>query len=245
MGMLCVAGCSVWHVEQIYGEPFEHSLIGRALSAGEGVLHVYIHGDGAAFDQFGLGSADPTPLKPTVLSLMSKDPASSILLGRPCYFRSRDDSLCRPHWWTNARYSEEVVTSLVKALKTFAGSRPIVLIGFSGGGTLAMLMAPRLSNVHSIVTIAANLDIEAWAAWHGFTPLRQSLNPFRRLERTMSLPQVHYFGVEDEIVPAELVKRWRDRLPANSVYLIPHQTHACCWAELWPDLLKRAAMPKS
>ena len=54
--------------------------------------------------------------------------------------------------------------------------RSVVLIGYSGGGVLAVLIAPQVPG-SAVVTIAANLDVEAWARWHQYTPLSGSLNP--------------------------------------------------------------------
>ena len=55
--------------------------------------------------------------------------------------------------------------------------RSIVLIGHSGGGTLAVLLAPRIEDVSGVVSIAANLDIDAWADHHNYDRLTGSLNP--------------------------------------------------------------------
>jgi membrane-bound lytic murein transglycosylase len=66
-----------------------------------------------------------------------------------------------PLLWTHLRYSPEVVASMVSALRRFLTlhpSRRVVLIGYSGGGTLAWLMAGQVSETAAIVTVAANLD---------------------------------------------------------------------------------------
>ena len=113
----------------------------------------------------------------------------------------------------------------------------MLLIGYSGGGTLAMLMAPHLQHLRGVVTIAANLDVTAWAVWHGYTPLQASLNPMAQTPRTAQLPQVHFFGGEDAQIPIELVAHWRAALPDHSVHILPQYTHACCWHQNWPALL--------
>ena len=102
-----------------------------------------------------------------MLELMSLDHAPSLYLGRPCYFGMARQPPCEPQYWTTLRFSESVVASMAAALKAAVGSmveQGFVLIGHSGGGTLAMLLAQRLDRVQSVVTIAGNLDIEAWAA---------------------------------------------------------------------------------
>jgi pimeloyl-ACP methyl ester carboxylesterase len=59
------------------------------------------------------------------------------------------------------------------------GADRVVWLGYSGGGVLAMLLAARVPETIGVVTIAANLDVQAWAAQQGGSPLIGSLDPAR------------------------------------------------------------------
>lgn len=235
-----LGGCSTWQQDLISGEPFQHQTAYRAGPAATGPIHIYIHGDGRPFITPSQVAADPSPGRPYVLKLMAMDPASSVLLGRPCYFRARAEDRCHFRWWTTHRYARSVVDSMAAGANQLADGRDVVLIGYSGGGTLAMLMAPAIRQLKGVVTIAANLDTDQWTTLHGYTPLHGSLNPSRELERLAAIPQVHYLGVDDEVVPAALAEGFKARLPPGSVQLIPGQDHDCCWHKQWPELLNRA-----
>ena len=76
---------------------------------------------------------------------------------------------------------------MVAALRSFLSVHPyphVVLIGYSGGGTLAWLMASRIPETTRVVTIAANLDIDEWTRIHGDSPLSGSQR--RRLRHSMA-----------------------------------------------------------
>ena len=69
--------------------------------------------------------------------------------------------------WTSARYGDEAVASMAAALRPDlameSGYDRVVWVGHSGGGALAMLLAERVPETTAVVTIAADLDTEAWA----------------------------------------------------------------------------------
>src|SRR6185437_2332145 len=103
-----------------------------------------------------------------------------LYLGRPCYLGLASSPECRPADWTFERYSARVVASLAAATNRFRereGRPDVVLVGHSGGGTLAVLMAPQVQGLRAVVTIGANLDVAAWTLWHGYLPLNGSLDP--------------------------------------------------------------------
>ena len=82
---------------------------------------------------------------------MNQDRQSSILLGRPCYYVQNNN--CDPSLWTNARYSERVVDIMAYAIRDFITRFEISsvrLIGYSGGGSLAMLLATRITEVEYV-----------------------------------------------------------------------------------------------
>lgn len=221
---------------RVAGAPFQHRLV-YAPGVGR-VLHVYIEGDGRPWIGEDRIATDPSPERALMLELMATDVAPRLFLGRPCYF-GIDDTHCDPRWWTDARYSEAVVASMNVALDSVAGGYDgLVLLGHSGGGTLAMLLAGRRQDVLAVVTLAGNLDIASWAQWHDYTPLRGSLNPATQPPLDAAVTQWHYLGAGDEKILPAMVQEAVARQPAASFYLLPGTDHSCCWAQWWPRVLQ-------
>lgn len=214
---------------------------GSNLNLNEEVLHVYLDGDGSPWMQRRWINEDPTSKNPMILDLMRQDRATSILLGRPCYHGFSKSPGCHFKYWTSHRYSNEVVISMAQALKNWLEKnsfKRIVLIGFSGGGTLAVLIAPHIANVQTVVTLAANLDVDAWSRHHGYSPLTESLNP-AEFSLTADLRQIHIAGLNDRIVPAEIIKSYTAK-QANATYLAyAGYDHHCCWAKAWQSILSK------
>lgn len=203
--------------------------------------HVYLEGDGLPWWQGRVPAADPTGLRGIVPDLMAKDPAPRVLLHRPCYARERMPAGCEPGLWTDARYGEAVVAALDRGLDRLAeahGIEEFVLIGFSGGGTLARLLAARRNDVVALVTLSANLDHDLWSRWHGYRPLAASL----RIRDTPPLPttilQWHLAGAADTMVPPQVVRQGAAHDPYARVRELGGFDHHCCWAAFWPTLLE-------
>ena len=230
----------------VAGQGFRHRVFRNAASADtDGPLHIYLEGDGLPFRTPTHVSADPTPRNPLALRLLLRDPAPAVYAGRPCYHGQATAAGCSPRLWTNARYGESVVASMAAALRRLAADeRPLVLIGYSGGGTLAMLLAPRLSNTMRVVTIAANLDVSAWTAYHNFTPLSGSLDPAREAPLSAQIAQLHLTGARDRHVPPWLAVPVVARQPNAELVVLPGFDHRCCWEDQWPALLARGPVPR-
>lgn len=201
-------------------------------------LHVYIEGDGLPRRAIRHLPPDPTPERVVALRLMRVDPAASILLGRPCHHAAR---ICQTGHWTLGRYGEPVVAAMLAALRAQLAAQTIhevVLIGFSGGGTLAMLIAERLPETVAVVTLAGNLDVGAWTDHHDYAPLEDSLDPARRPPLPPHVLQLHLLAGRDRITPPELVRASLGRQPAAQTRLYPDFDHDCCWERVWPGLLE-------
>lgn len=221
----------------VAGSPFLHVFYTKD-GAPEEPLHVYLGSDGTPWFA-GLPAADPTPRNPLVLRLMALDPAPAVYLGRPCYHGFAETEPCQPRFWTNERYGEAVVASMAAALGRVVAERGdphIAWFGYSGGGTLAVLLAERFPETVAVVTVAANLDIDAWADGHGFGRLTGSLNPVSRPPLPAKVRQRHYAGGRDRVVPADLVARTL-RGSETQVIVIDAYDHVCCWEQRWPDIL--------
>jgi pimeloyl-ACP methyl ester carboxylesterase len=224
--------------EDIAGAGFTHAVYRARRVATGGRLHVYLEGDGTPWIDGRHAAVDPTPRSPVALQLMTLDPQAALLLGRPCYHGHYADAGCGPALWTGARYSEAVVASMAAALSAArAPGARLTLIGHSGGGALAMLLAERVAGVDAVVTIAGNLDLAAWARRHAYEPLSASLDPSARAPLPPHIRQIHFAGERDREVPPQIVGAAARRQPGARFEVRPGLDHACCWLREWPELL--------
>jgi pimeloyl-ACP methyl ester carboxylesterase len=207
----------------------------RALGYAAAVT-VYVEGDGRAWRGSRRPPRNPTPRTSVVVPLALEDDGPVIYLARPCqYVDRRAFPTCTPRWWTDARYSEPAVAALDATLDRLlraAASPRLTLVGHSGGATIAALLAERRTDVEALITIAGVLDTDAWAAWHGVTPLSASLNPIARPRHLATIPQVHLTGSRDRIVPPALLGAALERLgrPRTAAHVtVEGYDHRCCW----------------
>jgi hypothetical protein len=205
-------------------------------------LWVFIDGDGKPWINGGRDPAkDPTTHNPLALQLAAESGRPALYLGRPCYDGHASDPGCGIDLWTDARYSERVIQSMIDALRTFQtqhGFEQLVLVGYSGGGTLAALMAPRLPNVRALITVAANLDVAAWTTHHGYLPLAASLDP-ADLENIVDALEIHLVGTADTTVPPRLARRYFERRPQALIWEYENFDHVCCWVQEWEQIAVR------
>ncbi len=211
------------------------------LSGGQ-TLVVYLEGDGRAYASRDIVSADPTPHQPLALQLALADDRPNVAyLARPCQYGGAAAPPCAPRYWTNHRFSPEVVARLslaLDAMKAETGATTLELIGYSGGGALAVLLAARRADVAAVQTVAGNLDHAAWSAWHGVTPLAGSLDAADALPKIARLPQVHWVGRDDQVVPAALIRALLARQGLAAHLREVDAGHADGWRERWPALLR-------
>lgn len=203
-------------------------------------LHVYLDGDGTPWIRNKWIAKDPTARNPLILRLMNLDKTPSILLGRPCYYGVNQDFNCENKYWTSHRYSSEVVGSMAYILNDWLAKhkyKELVFIGFSGGGTLAVLMANKINITTKVVTVAANLDISAWSDFHGYKTLKSSLNPIEEAVLNTNIQQFHFAGKEDKVVPAFIIKKYAKHQKNSMYFEISAKNHVCCWEKEWPKIL--------
>lgn len=206
-------------------------------------LHVFLESDGVPWSRWGDAmqpSEDPTARRPLALELLARTPGRVAYITRPCYHELRDAS-CTSDRWTSGRYGEEIVAVMTAAIEDAARrahASEVRLIGYSGGGALAVLIAERLTNVSTVITIAANLDIDAWTRHHGYLPLEQSLNPAAST-RTHAWRELHFQGARDEEVPPATTSAYFERFPSAQREVIDEYDHACCWTQAWTQLQKK------
>lgn len=227
---------------QIEGELFTLAALAPARPHAN-VLRVYIEGDGLAWRTRRLLSAHPSPVNPTALNLMLADPTlHKAYLARPCQYLQT--KACHPRYWSTHPFSPEVIAEMdraLDALKARGGYGRLELVGFSGGGAVAALLSAGRDDVDSLTTVAGNLDTVAFCRIHGLPPLAASLNPADIAGRLASIPQRHFVGKGDAVIPpavydsfASGMAPYRPPLPV----LVDHVTHQGGWVELWPSLLR-------
>ena len=169
-----------------------------------GSASIYIEGDGHAFERRYRVSKNPTPVNPVGLKLALEDTSPNVIyIARPCqYIPVEKDTNCHRDYWTAKRYAPEVIEAMGEAinfLKQEEGIKKVRLIGYSGGGAVAAILAAQRDDVIDLRTVAGNLDIAMFARHHEVTPLSGSLNPADFARALIHVPQVHFVGDEDEI----------------------------------------------
>lgn len=200
-----------------------------------GVYKIYIEGDGYAFNAHGRATQDPTPRGTLVRELAFGDDSPNVVyLARPCQYVT--SPICSKRHWTTARFAPEVINAEYEAIKQIAGDNPVVLIGFSGGAQVAGLIAaakPGL-NVKKIITIAGNLDHLAWTQYHNLPLLNESMNLESYRKQFAKIPQIHYVGSDDEVMPPALVREFVGK--SGNIIEVRGATHNSGWEEIYPEI---------
>jgi pimeloyl-ACP methyl ester carboxylesterase len=189
---------------------------------------------------------DPTPLSPIGFQLALADPHPSVLyLARPCQLtRITERKDCHIKLWTSARFSSAVVNTTNKAIDRYIKStisKKIIIIGYSGGGAVAALVAAFRNDIIGIVTVSGTLNHEAWTSHHKVTPLYGSLNPTNFSTELKEIPQFHFIGENDEVMPIKIAKSYVKSLGQNNkskLLVLKNYNHSCCWVKNWAKLLK-------
>ena len=208
-------------------------------------ITVYMEGDGYAWASTDQLSADPTPLQPIGLELAARDPAPNVVyVARPCQYTGPNAENCTSDYWTDKRFAPEVIDiydALLTQLKIQTPAQPFYLIGFSGGGAIALLVAERRNDIASIRTVAGNLDTAFWASFQGVSPLTGSLNPADKADNLSAIPQLHFVGTNDPIMPPVIAQHYSQRQTNRRcihIEEIANATHQSGWVTQWPVLLK-------
>lgn len=186
------------------------------------VLNIFIEGDG---------------MPGVALKLAQDIGGNSVYIGRPCqYLMGNRMNSCSKALWTSDRYSDLVVRSMsraITAMKIRYQASQIRLIGFSGGGTVATIVAALRDDVELLVTVAGNLDHKRWTDFNEIDPLDGSLNPIDFSKSLEAVPQVHLIGERDEVVPGSVLTSYlghMKKLDHVQSYIVQGADHTCCWS---------------
>lgn len=214
-------------------------------------VNIYIEGDGSAWRARNRLSADPSPHYGTTMQLAILDPNPNVVyLARPCQYSPQDlKTVCDSKYWSLARYSQEVVSALdsaISQIKMQYHAKQIHLIGYSGGGALAVLIASQRTDIASIRTVAGNLDLCTMDKIHDTTPLSESLDPLAVAKQVQHISQLHFVGGKDHIVPQIVAKNFvkESGLDANAVVVINKASHNTHWDKHWLQLLQLECISK-
>lgn len=213
----------------------------------DAVLTVYIEGDGFAWLTPSQPSQNPTPIDPVALRMAQAQPDGNVAyLGRPCQYMEEQEPNCTQRFWTTHRFAPQVITATNHAIdilkQEFSATR-IVLVGYSGGATVAALAAENRHDIAGFISVAGNLDPHAWTDYHHLQPLEGSLNPSDWLLALSPLQQMYFAGEKDSVIPPSLIENFALRFPTANrpkVIIMPDYNHHCCWAENWQKLWKLA-----
>jgi predicted esterase len=206
--------------------------------------NIYIEGDGLAFLNRYTVSDNPTPTKLMLFKLASLDKRPNVIyLARPCQFTSLEfNPKCNdPKYWTSDRLSEESVAAMNQAVAKLSQSKPVNLVGFSGGGAIAVLIAARNTKVSTIITIAGNLDHVAFNSHHHYSPMHNSLNPIDYAAKVKHIPQLHISGSKDTRVPSFITQSYVATSASQCVQgeIIQGASHETGWDKVWTNILAR------
>lgn len=182
-------------------------------------VHIYIEGDGYAFDRKGQPTRDPTPRQFFMRNIASQDNSANIVyMGRPCQY-IRNNS-CDVSDWTDGRFSGEIIDSMHTAIKNISKGRPIILIGYSGGAMVSGLLIQKYPdlNVQKWITIAGVLNHRDWTKYFQDTPLKKSLN----MTSLPNISQIHYIAKNDSVVPNKLSYKWAKK---SDIVVIENARH--------------------
>jgi pimeloyl-ACP methyl ester carboxylesterase len=219
---------------------FRH-LIVFADGSGVAPVRIYIEGDGTPWVGEYVPAGDPSPRTLVALEMMAAGQRPALYVGRPCYFGSARDAGCEPLLWTHGRFGRPVQQSMVEAIQAALArrgweKRPVVLVGFSGGGTLAALVADALPRTCALVTVASPLDIDEWADGRGYSRLAASDNPAERPPLPASIGQLHLRGGRDRIVASDNGARFFAANPNAVRRVVADAAHGLEWAAAWPAI---------
>jgi hypothetical protein len=204
-------------------------------------LYIYIEGDGLAWKTKYEISNDPTPTNSVSLKLLkaAKQPCA-IYLARPCQYTKQT---CDKKEYTSHRYSYTIIQSydtLLNELKTEFGFSSFVLVGHSGGGVIAALLASQREDIDFFITIASNLDTLFWTNYHNISSLIGSLNPANFAYLLENIPQYHLIGKNDTNVPLEVFQSYESKFKntQNIHYRLYSTNHTDNWEKFYTDFLK-------
>lgn len=205
-------------------------------SNNKSTLYVFIEGDGIPWKTRTEISNNPDPKNPLTLELMTINKAPSVYLSRPCYWI--ENNQCDVQWWTNKRYSKNIVDHMLKVLNKISSEyQSIILVGYSGGGTLAALISRSIKKPTTLITLSGNMNHKKWTNHHGYSPLTESLNPFDYI-LPKNITQYHFSGDKDKNILPQWIEEYSNNQINSRYFLMKNSDHKCCWVKNWKKIIQ-------
>jgi len=225
LGLGLLAGCAVKHPETPTGfieKEIETKYLSFAVwekvASSNQPMRIYIEGDGT-----------PAPQRPYALEMAVKDTTPNVIyIARPCQYVSCKE--CRnPALWLTERYNDELVQEMRQLILYLVNKyqpSKLELVGYDGGGTMALLLAPRLP-VAKVITVGGILNTHDYMEKNNLPPVAGE-NPADNRNRLARIPQEHYVGEKDTLATRKMAERFVARLnnPVSAVVkVVPMATH--------------------
>ena len=204
----------------------------------------YIEGDGAAWAGKYRVSHNPTPRKQMFIKLAAMDYRPNVVyIARPCQYtpmKLNPKCTAQGGYWTDKRMSDDSVESLNEVINKINNNQKFSVVGFSGGGGIAVLIAARNNKIRDVLTIAANLDHAAFTYHHNVTPMIGSLNPINYAYDVRHIPQLHISGGKDDIIPPFIADKFVKAVGSNCAKqrIFPAVSHNKGWERIWDYVLR-------
>lgn len=209
-------------------------------------IRIYIEGDGFAWITRTQPSSDPTPKNALTLKLALKDTSPNVVyLARPCQYSLSKSPQCNVNKWTNERFSLEMIDVMNNSLDSIKSQHPqqhFDLIGYSGGATIALMLAAQRKDIISLRTVAGNLSPKMVNAFHKVSELQNAAEPLAISSKIANLAQVHFYGANDDIVPNLIAEHYLSSIKdkhCTQIIKVKNTSHNKGWIEAWPSLLNQ------
>jgi hypothetical protein len=230
--------------QEIVAGLFRLTLFSRIRDTNKPIT-AYIEGDVRGWIPAADPNVDSTPDEYLGLRLARLDPSDNVIvISRPCQFNIADP-ICLDKTWANGRWAEQIYMSINRALDYAVASvshTHLNLVGYSGGGAIATLLAARRHDVISLRTVAGNLDPNGNGRTHLTDPQDDFIDPMEIASRLSLIPQEHFVGDKDTFVPPSLTENFVKAIGVNTCVKITHSadaTHKTGWEEVWEDNVER------
>ncbi len=199
---------------------------------------IYLEGDGLVINKYGEVAMNSTPTDPIALRLACADDRklTKIVIHRPYHYIK--DPNANSRYWTTARYAPEVIKSIAETIKNcqqqFSFST-MELVAYSGGASVALLLAPHLQNLQRITSFAGNLDHKDWTSYHNTNPLFESLDPLENKKILGEISQIHFLGTNDANTTVDLGLKYKQNINSDRVVITPIDgfEHDSDWPSVW------------
>src|SRR6056300_896609 len=199
---------------------------------------VYIEGDGLPWIDRFTPSSDPTPVDPLTFKLAKLDQSPNVIyLARPCQYVISNE--CRKEIWTKLQYSKAILGLYEHILEEISQKHSEVhLIGYSGGSVIAMHLASIEGlNIKSVRTIAGNIDPNKFTNLLNLSSYQTSINLDQIDDKIKSIPQIHYYGDKDQVIPKEIHLNYQNKYINNSCIKTAEvkASHIQGWEVFWKN----------